>query len=216
VVGSQSAGSSAGFSRRTLPALPRPGCRPRPGRRRWCSWTWRAVRRRRIALGKADLLEPGQRPAAVGVEVALLLGQGLVQHLVDQRQRGAHRKRLAFGVEHLGVAGIDRHAGADGGLGQVHRRDVAALQVGEGLRQLGLERGDEFAAGGGGGVGGALAADEDDAGGEGVGAEPIMRLPSSVRIGQVPLWRKPASMTAARKVSQPVLVVPSAHRSPPA
>jgi hypothetical protein len=37
-----------------------------------------------------------------------------------------------------------------------------------------------------------------------------MRLLSSVRIGQVPLMAKPASMTAARKVSQPVLVVPSA------
>ena len=36
-----------------------------------------------------------------------------------------------------------------------------------------------------------------------------IRLLSSVRIGQVPLMAKPASMTAARKVSQPVLVVPS-------
>ena len=122
-----------------------------------------------IALGKADLLEPGQRPAGVGVEVAFLLGQRLVEGLVDQRQRGAHRERLAFGVEHLGVAGIDRHAGADGGLRQVHRGDVAGLQMRQCLRQFGLERGDEIAAGGGGGVGGALAADEDDAGGEGVG-----------------------------------------------
>jgi hypothetical protein len=61
-----------------------------------------------------------------------------------------------------------------------------------------------------------LAADEDDAGSESVGAEPIMRLLSSVRIGQVPLMAKPASMTAARKVSQPVLVVPSRRRFPPA
>ena len=83
------------------------------------------------------------------------------------------------------------------------------LQVRQCLRQLGLERGDELAAGGGGGVGGALAADEDDAGGEGVGADAnCMRAPRSVRIGQVPLMAKPASMTAARKVSQPVLVVP--------
>ena len=37
-----------------------------------------------------------------------------------------------------------------------------------------------------------------------------MRLLSSVRIGQVPLMAKPASMTAAKKVSQPVFVVPSA------
>jgi hypothetical protein len=32
----------------------------------------------------------------------------------------------------------------------------------------------------------------------------------SVRIGQVPLMAKPARMTASRKVSQPVLAVPSA------
>ena len=34
--------------------------------------------------------------------------------------------------------------------------------------------------------------------------EPIIRFESSVRIGQVPLIAKPASITAARKVSQPV------------
>jgi hypothetical protein len=36
-----------------------------------------------------------------------------------------------------------------------------------------------------------------------------MRLLFSVRIGQVPLMSKPASMTAAKKVSHPVLAVPS-------
>ena len=84
-----------------------------------------------LALGEARLLEPGERPAAVGVEVALLLGQRLVEGLVDERQRLAHGERLALGVEHLGVAGVDRHARADGRLREVHRRDVAALQVGE-------------------------------------------------------------------------------------
>ena len=84
-----------------------------------------------LAFGEARLLEPRQRPAAVGVEVALLLGERLVEGLVDERQRLAHRERLALGVEHLGVAGVDRHARADGRLRQVHRRDVAALQVGE-------------------------------------------------------------------------------------
>ena len=38
---------------------------------------------------------------------------------------------------------------------------------------------------------------------------PIMRLLSSVRIGQVPLIAKPARITASRNVSQPVLAVPS-------
>ena len=122
-----------------------------------------------LALGEARLLEPGQRPAGVGVEVALLLGQRLVEGLVDERQRLAHGERLALGVEHLGVAGVDRHARADGRLREVHRRDVAALEVGERHGQLGLERGDELAARGGGGRVGARAADEDDAGGEGVG-----------------------------------------------
>ena len=54
-----------------------------------------------LALGEARLLEPGQCPAAVGVEVALLLGQRFVESLVDERQRVAHRERLALGVEHL-------------------------------------------------------------------------------------------------------------------
>ncbi len=104
------------------------------------------------------------------------------------------RERLALGVEHLGVAGVDRHARADGRLRQVHRRDVAALEVGERLRQLSLERGDELAARGRGCVGGARAADEDDAGGKGVGSDADQsELPRSVRIGQVPLIAKPAS-----------------------
>ena len=115
------------------------------------------------------MLEPRQRPAAVGVEVAFLLGQRLIESLVDERQRLAHGERLALGVEHLGVAGIDRHARADGRLRQIHRRDVAALKMGERRGQLGLERGDELAARGGGRIGRARAADEDDAGGEGVG-----------------------------------------------
>ena len=37
---------------------------------------------------------------------------------------------------------------------------------------------------------------------------PVMRRSSSVRIGQVPLMAKPAWITAPRKVSQPVEVVP--------
>jgi len=37
--------------------------------------------------------------------------------------------------------------------------------------------------------------------------EPIMRLPSSVRIGQVPVRAKPACSTASKNVSQPVLEV---------
>ena len=65
-----------------------------------------------------------------------------------------------------------------------------------------------------GAFGRARAADEDDAGGEGVGADAdACGLLSSVRIGQVPLMAKPARITASRKVSQPVLAVPSSFRS---
>jgi hypothetical protein len=49
---------------------------------------------------KAVLLEPGQRPAGVGVEVALLLGKHLVQGLVDQRERIAYRDNFALSIEH--------------------------------------------------------------------------------------------------------------------
>ena len=90
--------------------------------------------------------------------------------MVDQRQRFAHRESVAPGVEHLGVAGVDRHARADGCLRQIDRRDVAALQVGQGHRQFRFEGRNELAAGGQGRVPRAPAADQDDAGGEGVGA----------------------------------------------
>ena len=77
-----------------------------------------------MALAEAILLEPGERPAAVGVEVALLFGQSFVEGLVDSAS-ASRTESACLGVEHLGVAGIDRHARADGGLRQVHRRDVA-------------------------------------------------------------------------------------------
>ena len=38
-------------------------------------------------------------------------------------------QRLALGVEYLGIAGVDRHARTDGGLRQVHRRYVTALEM---------------------------------------------------------------------------------------
>jgi len=38
--------------------------------------------------------------------------------------------------------------------------------------------------------------------------ELIMRLPSSVRMGHVPVMANPALMTASKNVSQPVLAVP--------
>ena len=66
-----------------------------------------------------------------------MLGQRVVERLVDERQRLAHRERLAFGVQDSGVARVDRHAWTDGGLREIHRRDVAALQVGQRRGELG-------------------------------------------------------------------------------
>ena len=98
-------------------------------------------------------------------------GQDLVEGMVDQRQGVAHGDGISLGVEHLGVAGVDRHAGADGCLGEIDRGDVSGLQVREGGGKFGLQGGDELAAGGQGRLLQALAADQDYAGGEGVGVQ---------------------------------------------
>ena len=63
---------------------------PRPCRRRWCSWPWRDFGHAVLALSEAELLEPRERPAAVSVKVAFLLGQHLIESLVDECQRFAH------------------------------------------------------------------------------------------------------------------------------
>jgi hypothetical protein len=148
-------------------------------------------------------------PSGVGIEVAFLLGQGFVEGLVDERQRLAHAERLALGVEHLGIAGIDRHAGADGRLGQVHRRDVAALAGGPAPAAVRLSAQQRTRGGWRSGRWWRWRQTRTMLEASALVPEPIMRLLSSVRIGQVPLMAKPASITAARKVSQPVLVVPS-------
>ena len=85
--------------------------------------------------------------------------------------RFAHREGVAFGVEHLGVAGVDCHARADGCLREVNRCDVAALQVRQGHRQFRFEGRNELATGGQRGVSRALATDQNDGGGESVGSD---------------------------------------------
>jgi hypothetical protein len=82
-----------------------------------------------FAFVEGVLLEPSQRPAAVGVEISFLFGQRFIKRCVDQRQRLAHGDGLALGVEDFGVAGVNAHARANGGLRQIHRRDVARLEV---------------------------------------------------------------------------------------
>ena len=72
----------------------------------------------------------------------------------------------------------------------------------ERIGQLGPERGEEFAARG------RQTRIMLDA--RALESMPRMRLPNSVRIGQVPVVAKPARTVASRNVSQPVLAVPSA------
>src|SRR5688572_10070674 len=95
------------------------------------------------------LLEPGHRPAAVGVEVALLLGKSLIKCLVDKRQCVSNGQRFTFCVEYLRVPRINSHAGTDRRLSEIHGCDVAALKIGESLWKFGLEPREELAAGGG-------------------------------------------------------------------
>ena len=43
---------------------------------------------------ETELVEPRHGPAGVSVEVTILLGQDLVERLVDERQRRAHARRI--------------------------------------------------------------------------------------------------------------------------
>jgi hypothetical protein len=101
-----------------------------------------------LTFVESHLLEPRERPAAFGVEIAFLLGERFVEHLIDEGERLAYRDRLALGVEHPCVARVDAHAGADGGLREVDGGDVAGLQEAQRAWEFGLQRGDIFAAGG--------------------------------------------------------------------
>src|SRR5262249_41685526 len=71
----------------------------------------------------------------------------------------------------LRVAGVDGHAWADSRLCEIYRSDIAALQIGKGLRQLGFERADELAPRRGRNRGLTFATNKNDAGGERVGTE---------------------------------------------
>ena len=93
----------------------------------------------RTPLAVAELLEPGDRPAGVGVELVLLLGEDLGEDLVDEPERGPDAHRRAVGLQDLRVPAEDRHPGADRCLGEVDRRDVAVLEGPERLGQLALE-----------------------------------------------------------------------------
>ena len=143
---------------------------PPPCPQRSCSWPWRVSRRCRNRLRRSQTAQTRRPPSGCRRRSRSPVGPAFIESLVDQDQRFAHREGLARSVQHLGVAGVDRHARADGGLRQIDRRDVALAQVSQGHRQFRLEGHNEFAAGGHRRVRRALATDQDDTGGEGVGA----------------------------------------------
>ena len=97
-----------------------------------------------VAFVEVALGEPGQRPPGVAVELTLLLGQCLVQDFVDDRQCFAYGHLLPRGIENAGVAGEDRHARPDCGLGQVHRGNARLLEVDERRRQFAFQGITEF------------------------------------------------------------------------
>lgn len=100
--------------------------------------------RLRVAVGAfvhPVLLEPRERPAGVGVELTLLLGEALVEDLVDETERRPHRHPRSVGLDDRRIAREDGHARPDHRLRKVHGRDVSVLQVLQRQRQIPLERG---------------------------------------------------------------------------
>ena len=102
---------------------------------------------------------------ALFVQFAILLVEVEIQLLVDDLQCGADAHGGAVRLQHLGIAGVDPHTGANGGLRQIHRGDVAGLEFLQGGFQLPFQGVDEVPAGTHGGVCGTFAADQDDGGG---------------------------------------------------
>ena len=137
--------SSSRRSSRTLPALGLEDAGLDHARPPRCSWPCDS------SLGLAELARRPCRaartkrsPTRVGVELALLLGEHLVERLVDE----ASAVRTGIGEpsasSDLRVAREDRHARADGGLRQVDRRDVAVLKLPKRVGQLRASARDEL------------------------------------------------------------------------
>ena len=93
-------------------------------------------------------------------------GEDLVEFGVDEGERHANRHRGVVGFEDAGMAGEDRHTGANSGLREVHGGDVFGLKAGNGGRQVGVQSREETAPGGRGCVGRSLSTGEHDAGGQ--------------------------------------------------
>ena len=119
-------------------------------------------------------------------------------------------------LAHDGVFGEDRHARAKRRLRHVHRVNARRAHSRESAsgssRRSSATKSRRVVVVAG--VRGTGAADEDDGRGERVGVpEPIIRVASSVRIGQVPSTISPASTTAWRKDAHPGELTPSSDFS---
>lgn len=108
---------------------------------------------------------------AVGVQLAVLLVKVHIQFLIDDLQRTAHGHGAAVCFQHPAIAGVHPHAGANGGLRQIHRCNVAALEFLQRRAQLSFQLCNKAPAGGLGCICRALAAHQHNGGGKGIGAD---------------------------------------------
>ena len=90
--------------------------------------------RQHVCLTELDVVECTlcvqlHAETALLVKLAVLLVEVQIQLLIDDLQRRADAHGRAVRLKNLGIAGIGPHAGADGRLRQVHRGNVAGLEL---------------------------------------------------------------------------------------
>ena len=190
VAGSQSAGSSPGLSRRTLPPL---------DRRMPASTMPPTLVFLAFESVSATPYSPSAKPDCSNHARAQRLSASKSPSCSASASSrvwliSARAFRTVSGLPSasstLGVAGIDRHARADSRLRQVHRGDVAALEMRERYRQLGFECGKNSRRVAVAHCRDARAANEDDTGGEGVRADAEHdRLPVPYASAKCRSWR---------------------------
>ena len=105
---------------------------------------------------------------AVGIQFAVLLVKVHIQFLIDDLQCTAHGHGASVGFQHPAIAGVHPHAGANGGLRQIHRCNVAALEFLQRRAQLSFQLCNKAPAGGLGCICRALSAHQHNGGGKGV------------------------------------------------
>jgi hypothetical protein len=76
----------------------------------------------------AELAVPVDAEAGVSVESLVPPFEHLVEDVIDQCQRRPDCHPRAVGLDHPGIAGVDRHPRPDRRLPQIDRRDVGLEQ----------------------------------------------------------------------------------------